>query len=299
MAYVISIVNFKGGVGKTTIAVNLATTLAKDFNKRVLLVDFDAQMNATTHILSIVDRYDELFKKGKTIYHAMLKKKFNREAVNLDDYILKETFKNNNDLALVPNLHLLAGATNMVDFESILGTYQKNNGLPFLFLNELLSTVHGNYDFIIIDTSPYLGNETKNSILASNGYIVPLIPEPFSKNGLNVLLNKIHSFSTKHPTYKNTFTEFLGVVFTHFRSRVTDENSFIDWCRDSFNSKHILNYGIQPGAKNNIFNTYLSYRPKPYRKSVSENLPLFKTKDSSTAVSEFHDLAEELLEKIK
>ncbi len=299
MAYVISIVNFKGGVGKTTIAVNLATTLAKDFDKRVLLIDFDAQMNATTHILSIADRYDELFKQGKTIHQAMERKANNREAINLDDYILKETFKNNNDLTLIPNLHLLAGATEMVEFESILNTVKKENGKTYLLLSDLLTSVHGNYDFVIIDTSPYLGHEVRNSIMASNGYIVPLIPEPFSKNGLNVLLKRIHKFTMNHPTYKNTYTKFLGVVFSHFRRNVQDENSFIHWCRDWFNGEHLLLYGIRPGGEKNIFNTMISHRPRVYRKSVSQNLPLFKTKDSSIAINEFHDLAEELLEKIK
>ena len=98
MAKIISIVNFKGGVGKTTITVNLAAALAKFHNKRVLIIDMDPQMNATGYCLNLNERWDFIQSSRRNIYFAMVDwVTKGTSAFNIDNYIIKSVFEENFD----------------------------------------------------------------------------------------------------------------------------------------------------------------------------------------------------------
>jgi len=167
MSEVISIANQKGGVGKTTTAVNLSASLAKK-GKRVLLIDADPQSNATTNLG--FKRTDYEF----NIYHVLVGSK------ELSDIIISTNIKK---LDLAPSNIGLVG----VEKEF----YDRRNRSRELILKEKIGKIRKDYDYIIIDSPPALGPITINALAASDSVIVPIQCEFFALEGLAQLLNTI------------------------------------------------------------------------------------------------------------
>ena len=165
MAKIISLVNQKGGVGKTTSAINLATYLA-DAGKFVLLVDLDPQGNASSG-LGIDVRNVE-----KSLYHSMIIGEHPSKVI-----IRNKSFGHD----LIPASQDLAGAgIEMVHMDN----------REYRLYNVLLE-IRTNYDYIIIDSPPSLGLLTINALVASDEVIVPVQTEYFALEGLSQLLNTI------------------------------------------------------------------------------------------------------------
>ncbi len=164
MARIIAVCNQKGGVGKTTTAINLAAYLAI-LGKRVLLIDFDPQFNATSG-LGVTHAPDE------TIYHALL-------GGQAHERVIKHTYLAN--LELAPASPDLAGAlvelVNLPDRE--------------WYLNHFVKKVGDWYDFILIDLGPSLNLLTVNGLLAADEVLIPVQCEYYSLEGLSQLLESI------------------------------------------------------------------------------------------------------------
>ncbi len=167
MSEIISIANQKGGVGKTTTAVNLAASLAGS-GKKVLLMDIDPQSNATTSLGFTRSDYEF------NIYHVLLGiKKFS-------EVILKTDVKN---LSLVPsNIGLVGIEKEFYDPKT------KNREL---ILRSKIQEMRDKYDYIIIDSPPALGPITINALSASDSVIIPIQCEFFALEGLAQLLNTV------------------------------------------------------------------------------------------------------------
>jgi len=164
MARVIAICNQKGGVGKTTTAMNLGSYLAM-LGKKTLLIDFDPQFNATVGV-GVTHAPDE------TIYHVLLAGQVSERAV-------KPTYLSN--LEIVPASADLAGAlvelVNLPDRE--------------IYLKNFIERIRQNYDFILIDLGPSLNLLTVNGLMAADEVIVPVQCEYYSLEGLSQLLETI------------------------------------------------------------------------------------------------------------
>jgi chromosome partitioning protein len=167
MSEIISIANQKGGVGKTTTAVNLAASLAKK-GKKVLLLDIDPQSNATTSLG--FSRNDYEF----NIYHVLIGTK------SLEEIILKTD---------VDNLFLAPSNIGLVGIEKEFYNPSKKN--RELVLKEKLKKIRNEYDFIIVDSPPALGPITINALAASDSVIIPIQCEFFALEGLAQLLNTV------------------------------------------------------------------------------------------------------------
>ena len=168
MSEVIVIANQKGGVGKTTTAVNLAASLAVA-EKKVLLIDADPQANATTSLG--IHRNDYEF----NIYHVLIGTK------KLKDIILKSD---------LPTLHLAPSNIGLVGMEKEFYDVDNAKGRE-LVLKNAIAPVKKNYDYIIIDSPPALGPMTINALSASNSVIIPIQCEFFALEGLAQLLNTV------------------------------------------------------------------------------------------------------------
>jgi chromosome partitioning protein len=168
MNEIIVIANQKGGVGKTTTAVNLAASLAVA-EKKVLLIDADPQANATTSLG--YHRNDYEF----NIYHVLI------GAKKLRDIILKSD---------LPTLDLAPSNIGLVGVEKEYYDAGNAKGRE-LILKKAISQVKTNYDYIIIDSPPALGPMTINALSAANSVIIPIQCEFFALEGLAQLLNTV------------------------------------------------------------------------------------------------------------
>ena len=167
MTQIITIANQKGGVGKTTTAVNLSAALALE-GKRVLLIDADPQSNATTSLGFHRDTYEY------NLYHVMLGTK------ELSDIIL-----HSKEIEL---LHIAPSNIGLVGIEK---EFYNNKKDRELILKRRIDSVKENYDFIIIDSPPALGPLTINTLGAATSVIIPIQCEFFALEGLAQLLNTI------------------------------------------------------------------------------------------------------------
>lgn len=204
MSKIISIANQKGGVGKTTTAINLAASLATLENK-VLIIDNDPQANSTSGIGMDI-------KKIKTgIYECLI------DDVNPGDIILNTEIDN---LDIIPSHIDLVGAEiemlNMPNREKM--------------LKQVIEKIRNDYDFILIDCSPSLGLLTVNALTASDSVIIPVQCEYFALEGLGKLLNTIKIIQAR----LNTNLTIEGFLLTMYDSRLRLSNQVVDEVRMHF-----------------------------------------------------------------
>ncbi len=190
MAYIISFANQKGGVGKTTSAVNIAAALGFR-GKRVLLIDMDPQGNTTSGVG--VGKRD----LKHTMYEVLLGQ------CSVKDAIIPTKFTN---LAIIPaNISLAAAEFDLVDMPE--RQYR---------LKKTLAAVSNDYDVVIIDCPPSLGILTINSLAASAGVIIPMQCEYFALEGLSQLMLTIRKIKQLY----NRSLEITGILLTMYNPRL-------------------------------------------------------------------------------
>ncbi len=206
MGKIISIANQKGGVGKTTTAINLSTVLAKR-NKKVLLIDTDPQGNATSGV-------GETKETENSIYEVLI------EETKMEEAIIKTKIKN---LFLCPSNINLAGAE--VELVSMMSRERR--------LKEKLDEIKQKFDYIIIDCPPSLGLITLNAFTASDSVLIPVQCEYYALEGLGQLINTINLVK-KH---LNSKLEVEGAVLTMFDTRTNLSKQVVDEVKGYFNNK--------------------------------------------------------------
>ena len=252
MSKIIAIANQKGGVGKTTTAINLAASLATQ-GKKVLLIDADPQANATSGLG--VDPKNVV----SSIYECLV-----------DDYPMKGTQIS----TVVKGLDIIGSRIDLVGAELELINKENRERI----LQQQLSTVRNDYDFVLIDCSPALGLITVNALTAANSVIIPVQAEYFALEGISKLLNTIRIIKSK----LNPTLEIEGFLLTMYDARLRLANQIYEDLKTHFGEM--------------VFNTVI---PRNIRLSEapSHGLPVILYDAESRGATSHMQLAKEIIIK--
>ncbi len=258
MAKVISLVNQKGGVGKTTTSINLSASLGK-LRKKTLLVDLDPQGNTSTGLG--INKADI---KG-SVYECL------NGSMTAKEAIIKTRFTN---LYILPATINLAG----IDIELIQKTQQDPEFIMNEQLKNVLAPVLEKFDYIIIDCPPSLGLLTTNALVASDSVIIPVQCEFFALEGITQLLNTIIMTQTK----LNPKLQIEGVLLTLLDSRTNLGLEVVEEVRKFFNEK--------------VFNTIIP-RLIRLVEAPSHGEPINEYDPTCRAAEAYNNLAKEVIER--
>jgi chromosome partitioning protein len=219
MARKISFLNYKGGVGKTSLVVNTAACLAEN-GRRVLLCDFDTQSNASIWLMRL-ERWNKLNAGG----HGSVYSFFEPGGVDLADLIVREVVQDKNGKTALRTLDLLPTTFNLVDLES---EYTGSPDKPaYLKFHEQLDVIARDYDYVLFDCPPNLLRASQCGVFTSNEIYVPSNPDALSLIGFTLLVEKLGRFQQVSAGFRTAAmgppTQVRGIIFNSIKTGVDIE----------------------------------------------------------------------------
>lgn len=280
MAKKVSLINMKGGVGKSTLAVNLAWQFAglRKWDKKVLVVDLDPQFNASQYLIG-VHNYNEILKKNiptvwdvfEQLTHAPGKGK----PTPLDPKSVLYnvvSYSNGSRIDLIPSCLELAYSL-------------RNPGQKESLLANIISNIEDDYDLILLDCAPTESVLTTAAYLTSDYILVPVKPEYLSSIGLPLLVRSMEEF--KDGPYGDHDLEFAGIVF----------NATSEYVPEEIKAKEEVK-SIATAKRWYVFKAEVTYS-RSYPKGAREGRPIFSTSYARTSQAKrFHDFAVEFSQRI-
>jgi chromosome partitioning protein len=212
----ISFINYKGGVGKTSLVVNIAASLA-EAGKRVLLVDLDAQSNSSIWLMRL-DRWNPL----NTADAGHLFSIFEPGVCRLRDCVEKDIVRGKEGEVLLPGLDLVPTTFTLVDLEH---DFESPDGRPaFAIFQEQLAEIEDNYDFILFDCPPNVLYSAQCGVFCSSEIYVPANPDALSLIGFTLLVGKLQQFHHLSASFRvagmQPQAKVRGVIFNSIKSNV-------------------------------------------------------------------------------
>lgn len=293
MTYVIATANMKGGVGKTTLSVNLATCLAKEHGQRVLIFDLDTQISATLSLMSPTD-FANYRKRNRTLKHLVNQviQPNPHSKITIHDAIYSSVCKIDT-LDLLPGdielydefvvaemLHEKAFEVDRLDFEVVWNRFERT------LLRKILEPVIHNYDCIILDCAPGYNLMTRSALAVSDFYILPAKPEPLSIVGIQLLERRIAELKKSHEAEENLNIELLGIVFTMAGNLFTGRYQ-----------RQVVQRIHQDFTPEKIFNTQIPMDVN-VAKAVDSFMPVILSNSGSAGAKSFSQLTQEFVQKL-
>lgn len=273
MGKIISMINFKGGVGKTFLTINIAKTLVQRFNKRVLIIDLDPQMNATIELMKS-EEWEYIDANGETLFHLFNSAINGNNSVDINSLIKK-------NVRDIDGLDLIPSSIRMVNIEGQLNSYGMNWYTNYFnILNSHLENIkiRERYDYVLIDCPPTLGMVTLNGIYMSDAYIVPIIPDIFSITSAKMLIKEMEE--VKRCT-GNWNIQLGGIILNQMDYRRKHNEIFkeIEWSK-------LEEYIIKP------------YVPRRIKYSIGNNFEDYMIEEKNNVEEEvFYNLVTNIMRK--
>jgi len=219
MARKIAFINYKGGVGKTSLIVNTAACLAKS-GKRVLLCDFDTQSNASIWLMKL-DRWNKLNANGEGAIYSI----FDPGKTQVKDLVIKDVIEGKDGEKLLPGLDVVPTTFNLVDLEN---EYTGDPKRPaYVIFAEQLAVIENDYDFVLFDCPPNILRASQCAVFASNEIYVPSNPDALSLIGFTLLIEKLGKFHQLSASFRKSSmgvpAQVQGLIFNSIKTGVDIE----------------------------------------------------------------------------
>jgi chromosome partitioning protein len=283
MTKVVSFINLKGGVGKTTTAVNIAAILAKQKSSKVLLIDLDPQTNATVSLIT-QEQWQDVNSKGQTIYHLFndLINSNSQQLFDLEKAVLQ-------NVGGIQGLDLLPSSLELVEIQDDIPSLDQRRYVSHVdVIQNTIADIQNRYEYVIIDCPPNLGAITLNGIVMSDYYIVPTIPDIFSKIGLSLIWNRINKFKDKKRSCK---VELGGIVFTKVDDRTNlHKSTKLQIRQDSQWKDHTFEHELP--QRTGIAEAVIDSRPFVTSPKAE------KRSDYSVILTEIENVTEEFIKRV-
>ena len=216
MARKIAFINYKGGVGKTSLLVNIGACLAK-LGQRVLICDFDTQSNASIWLMKL-DRWNKLNANGKGAVYSI----FEPAEEGVPDLVIKDVVKGKAGEPLLPGLDLIPTTFNLVDLEN---EYNGDPSRPhYVVFRDQLAEIEDDYDFILFDCPPNILRASQCGIFSANEIIVPSNPDALSLIGFTLLVEKLGKFHQLSASFRTGSqgvpARVQGIIFNSIKTGV-------------------------------------------------------------------------------
>lgn len=236
MAQIITIINFKGGVGKTTCSVEIACSLAKYHGRRTLLVDLDPQASATFYVME--QEHWRTWKDLRGTTYDLFQQ--DNHSFPIRKAIIKDVVSSGS--IFVPGFDLLPSTPDLIDVDLRLTDFVSHS-----ILQGYLDQIHAEYDYILCDCPPNFNPVTKNSLWASDAYVIPTVPDSLSTYGIGLLQRCVTKFFNSAAARNVPEPALGGIILTRVKQTVLHayyrEQVHADYPSKVFN--HVINDSIK------------------------------------------------------